>query len=183
MLLLNNQPLQYDTPFTHDGVSYPANWLRLSSLEQKQAIGIVEVADVVEERYDQRFYWGVRSPKDHEQLQKHWIDKVKATASSLLSPTDWYITRLAETGKEVPAEVLVRREQIRAYSDDKEAAINSTSTTRGLEIYINSELYQEWEPVASQQPIEPKPPAAGVDTMPIDLEPPTAETMPVDLPE
>ena len=42
-------------------IQYPANWLRLSTLEEKQAIGITEVADPV--AYDDRFYWGVDNPK------------------------------------------------------------------------------------------------------------------------
>jgi hypothetical protein len=46
MFLLNNVALPLDTPFRDaDGNSYPANWLRLTSLEEKQAIGITEVPD------------------------------------------------------------------------------------------------------------------------------------------
>lgn len=46
MFLLNNVPLPLDTPFKDAaGNSYPANWLRLTTLEEKQAIGIVEVPD------------------------------------------------------------------------------------------------------------------------------------------
>ena len=46
MFLLNGQSLPIDTPFRDaDGNSYPANWLRLTSLEEKQAIGITEVPD------------------------------------------------------------------------------------------------------------------------------------------
>jgi hypothetical protein len=62
MFLLNGQPLPLDTPFEINGTSYPANWLRLTSLEEKQAVGITEVADVTT-TYDDRFYWGVDSPK------------------------------------------------------------------------------------------------------------------------
>jgi hypothetical protein len=58
----NNTPIPLDTPFTIDGTSYPANWLRLTSLAEKQAVGIEEVADVTE-TYDSRFYWGVDNPK------------------------------------------------------------------------------------------------------------------------
>ena len=54
MLILNGKPLSYDRAFTHAGIQYPANWLRLSSLSEKQAIGISEVAD--EPAYDQQFY-------------------------------------------------------------------------------------------------------------------------------
>lgn len=58
----NNTPIPLDTPFTIDGTSYPANWLRLTSLEEKNAVGITEVPDVTE-TYDSRFYWGVDNPK------------------------------------------------------------------------------------------------------------------------
>ena len=54
--LLNGKPLPIDTPFTtEDGVQRPANWLRLATQAEKEAIGITEVADAV--RADDRFYW------------------------------------------------------------------------------------------------------------------------------
>ena len=62
MFLLNGNPLPLDTPFTIDGTSYPANWLRLTSIAEKNAVGITEVADVTT-TYDDRFYWGVDNPK------------------------------------------------------------------------------------------------------------------------
>jgi len=58
----NNVTIPLDTPFTIDGTSYPANWLRLTSLEEKNAVGITEVPDVTE-TYDSQFYWGVDNPK------------------------------------------------------------------------------------------------------------------------
>ena len=58
----NNQTIPLDTPFTIDGTSYPANWLRLTSLAEKNAVGITEVADVTT-TYDDRFFWGVDNPK------------------------------------------------------------------------------------------------------------------------
>ena len=58
----NDTVIPLDTPFTIDGTSYPANWLRLTSLAEKQAVGITEVADVTT-TYDDRFYWGVDNPK------------------------------------------------------------------------------------------------------------------------
>ena len=58
----NNQTIPLDTPFTIDGTSYPANWLRLTSLAEKNAVGITEVADVTT-TYDDRFFWSVDNPK------------------------------------------------------------------------------------------------------------------------
>jgi hypothetical protein len=71
MFMLNGQPLPIDTPFEADGIQYPANWLRLTTLEEKQAIGITEVPDP--ESYDSRFYWGVGNPKlleDREEVDQ-----------------------------------------------------------------------------------------------------------------
>ena len=62
MFQLNNRTIGLDQPFTDEaGTQYPANWLRLATPEQRAAIGITEVADP--EPYDDRFYWGVNSPK------------------------------------------------------------------------------------------------------------------------
>ena len=58
----NDTVIPLDTPFTIDGTSYPANWLRLTSLEEKNAVGITEVPDVTE-TYDSQFYWGANNPK------------------------------------------------------------------------------------------------------------------------
>ena len=42
---LDGVTLKMDLPFTSRGFKYPANWLRLNTLEQKKAIGITEEAD------------------------------------------------------------------------------------------------------------------------------------------
>jgi hypothetical protein len=70
MFLLNNKPLSPDTAFTHEGIQYPANWLRLASLEEKQAIGITEVPDPV--RADDSFYWDgdINNPKALEDREE-----------------------------------------------------------------------------------------------------------------
>ena len=64
MFMLNNNPLPVGRAFVHDGIQYPANWLRLASAAEKAAIGITEVADPV--RADDRFYWDgdVNLPKE-----------------------------------------------------------------------------------------------------------------------
>ena len=48
MFMLNNVPLPLDTPFRDAaGNSYPPNWLRLTTIHEKNAIGITEVPDPV----------------------------------------------------------------------------------------------------------------------------------------
>ena len=157
MLILDGRPLSYDRAFTHSGIQYPANWLRLSSLEEKTAIGITEVTDAP--GYDQRFYWGPDLPKDHAGLVTLWIEKTNQTAYTLLAPSDWYIIRKQETEVAVPQDLLDRRGEIRTYCDTKREAISATTTTDELAAYITSTAYSEWEPSASTPEPTQEPPA------------------------
>ena len=61
-------------------------------------------------------------------LKSKAIDTVKAQAAGLLNPTDWYVTRKAETGTEIPADVLTYREAVRTASGAIESAIEACST-------------------------------------------------------
>ena len=96
MFMLNGKSLALDVAFTSGGINYPANWLRLTTIAEKNAIGITEVAGPA--WYDQRFYWGVGNPKTLADLKVLWIDNQKSTAGSLLSKTDWMIIRKEEAG-------------------------------------------------------------------------------------
>jgi hypothetical protein len=60
---LGTKTIQLDTPFTHNDIQYPANWIRLASEEDKSAIGMTWEADAV--RADDRFYWdgNINNPK------------------------------------------------------------------------------------------------------------------------
>jgi len=123
MFLLNGNPLPLDTPFTIDGTSYPANWLRLTSIEEKNAVGITEVADVTT-TYDDRFYWSADNPKQLDDLTvtpeqgepyiqhglKHqWIAQVKDTANKLLAQSDWMVIRKVERSVDIPADTVTYR--------------------------------------------------------------------------
>ena len=64
--LLDGNPLAVDVPFTYGDVHYPANWLRLSTADEKTALGITEVAD--DPVYDGRFIM-VMDLQKHLQIQ------------------------------------------------------------------------------------------------------------------
>jgi hypothetical protein len=113
MFLLNGQPLQLDAPFAVDGTSYPANWLRLTSIEEKNAIGITEVADTTV-TYDDRFYWGVDIPMDLDVLKTRWSTQVKDTANKLLAQTDWMVIRKVERSVDIPADTAIYRAAVLA---------------------------------------------------------------------
>ena len=149
MLKLNNKPLSYDRAFTHADIQYPANWLRLSSLEERNALGITEVADAPS--WDKKFYWGVDNPKDHTQLVEQWVSQVKQTAGSLLAQTDWYVIRMSDSAKPIPTSVQLERSEIRRFSDEKEAAIEATTTTEELAAYVTSAAFTLWEEVEEEE--------------------------------
>lgn len=153
---LNGQTLNLDRPFTtEDGRQFPSNWLRLSSLAEKEALGITEIPDQPTANYDQRFYWSPDLPKRLEDepavdengdpildadgiqiinkgLKSNWIAQQKQIAGTLLAPTDWYVTRKSEKGTEIPADVLTYREAIRTVCDAREAEISACTTTDEL---------------------------------------------------
>lgn len=141
MFLLDGKPLPVDTPFTVNDVQYPANWLRLASAEEKAAIGISEVPDP--QPYDDRFYWGPNNPKDLETLKATLVSQVKATAGTLLSQSDWKITRLIETSIPVDEDTLAHRTAVREKSNELEATINAASSVPALEAIVFSWPVQE----------------------------------------
>jgi len=147
MFILDGKPLSPDVPFEHDGIQYPANWLRLASPDERAAIGITEVPDPVP--YDQRFQWGWTEGgqpiwKDHGQLVEQWSQQTRTTAGTLLQPTDWMIIRHADNGTEIPIDWQLWRQLVRITTGDKITAIEATTTTEELAAYITGADYPTW---------------------------------------
>jgi len=144
MLKLDNKPLSYDRAFTHAGIQYPANWLRLSSLEERNALGITEVAN--DPTYDQRFYWGVDNPKqlndktetvDGEEvkttgLKTLWSATQGEIAASLLAPSDWRIIKAKETGTNIPSAWKTYRAAVRTACNTRQTEIGNAADVPAL---------------------------------------------------
>ena len=147
MLKLDNKPLSYDRAFTHNDIQYPANWLRLSSLEERNALGITEVAN--DPTYDQRFYWGVDNPKQLNDkpavdedgkelgytqtgLKTQWSATQGEIAASLLAPSDWRIIKAKETGTNIPSAWKTYRAAIRTACNTRQTEINAVADVPAL---------------------------------------------------
>jgi hypothetical protein len=145
---LGTQTIQLDTPFIHNDIQYPANWIRLATEEDKAAIGLVWEADPV--RADDRFYWdgNVNNPKDIDQVKVMLVSQSKATAGSMLSQSDWKIIRATETGIAASAETLAERAAIRTASNDNETAINACTSVDQLAVLQLVFPQKEIAPVA-----------------------------------
>ena len=150
MFILDGKPLSPDVAFTHDGIQYPANWLRLSTQLDRDRLGIVWEPDP--EPYDQRFYWGPGLPKDHAQLIEQWVAQTRTTANTLLAPTDWIIIREADNGKAADPLLKTWREDIRLATGVKVTAIRDTLDTDDLAAYVTGADYPVWpaDPYAPQ---------------------------------
>ena len=151
--LLNGKPLAVDVPFTVGDINYPANWLRLSSAQEKKDLGITEVADAP--TYDSRFYWGNGTAKalddvnatdengdplldeNGNQIVTLGVKSVlkaqeKANAGSLLAKYDWYVVRKAETSKAIPTAIKTYRTAVRTACLTRETEIDNCADTAAL---------------------------------------------------
>ena len=144
-----------------DGNQYPTNWTTVLSQEQKDAIGIVWVADPAP--VDKRFYWDHDLPKRLEDenavdenddpvldgdgnqvvnkgLKTEWVAKQKEIAGSLLASTDWYVIRKAEDSTAaIPDAVATYRAAVRTVSGTRESEINATTTTTELKALVDNQ--------------------------------------------
>lgn len=128
--------------FTLNDVQYPANWLNLSTPDEKAALDLVEVI-TVGERKDDRYYWVseqlvgaeliiTSTPKDLEAVRALCIANLKASAYSLLFTSDWMITRKAETGVDLPAEWAQYRDEVRLEVQLRKTEIANAETVDAL---------------------------------------------------
>lgn len=142
MFFLDGQELQIDTPFEHDGIKYPANWLRLSTPEERAAIGITEVTP--EPRPNDEFYYvsdngdGTYTaiPRPVPEVQSYLVASCNDQSYRLLFPTDWMIIRRSETGVEVPADILTYRGAVRTSCENNVASVQACTTIPELEALV-----------------------------------------------
>lgn len=122
---LNGKTLQLDVPWEHNGVQYPANWLRLSTAQDRAELGITWVDN--DPTWNQKWYWGYDSdgnliPKTYTDLKTLWIAQTKDTAYKLLQPSDYLWPKLQEANSSFSAAKT-------AYSDSPWSTWRSTIRT------------------------------------------------------
>jgi len=88
------------------------------------------------------------TPVDHitdlQEAKEFSNTLIRTTAHSILSPTDWYITRYTEIGTEVPEEISTFRSTIRSEAQTKITQVNSQETLEDLKDYLRSSEYSTW---------------------------------------
>ena len=173
--LLDGKPLAVDVAFTtSNGTQYPANWLRLTTKAEKEAIGITEVADAP--TYDSRFYWNdgtakalddVNAKDEKGNLLKDengdqvvilgvksvLKSKEKETAGGLLAPYDWYVVRKVEKSTAIPTAISTFRDAVRTACDTREKEIDACANTAALVTLYGSK--EDGTPNMTQYPDDP----------------------------
>ena len=171
---LDGNPLAVDVAFSHNDIQYPANWLRLSTSQEKKDLGIIEGAD--DPVYDSRFYWSDGTAKtltdtnevdengdpvldaDGNQVVTLGVKSVlkaqeKQIANSLLAIYDWYIVRKLEKSTAIPTAITTFRDGVRTACDTREKEIDACSDTAALvTLYSNKE---DGTPNMTQYPTDP----------------------------
>lgn len=151
---LNDKKLPIDKPFTIGDINYPANWLKLSTADERKALGITEEADPVIK--DQRFYnidGSARAINDvnavddngdpvldingnqavTKGLKTIFKDIEKVTIKQLLSKYDWQVIRKIEKGIAMDSNVVSYRDGIRAAYETRKTEIDACSDVAALE--------------------------------------------------
>lgn len=133
-----NRYLRMGNPFDYEGNQYPANWIELSTPEEKAELGLEEVI-TTNSPADQRYYWVseeldgaeltyINTPKDLGQCKEVAISQTNAVAYSLLSPSDWMVTRQAEASVPVPSAWTAYRDDVRTTANQAKAEYTACST-------------------------------------------------------
>jgi hypothetical protein len=153
MFLLNGNPLAVDSAFTHNEISYPANWLRLATEAEKSAIGITEVADPV--RADDRFYWNGDStlPKaleDKEEVDKDgnpmFVKVYDPATESMVDTTERLVTKGLKSNfiaqvKQTAGSILAQTDWMVIRKAERDVAIpTATATYRASVVAKATEL-------------------------------------------
>jgi len=136
-------------------VQYPRNIFVLWSKEELAAIGIKPYSEV---HPDQRYYTSgaltrtetdgemvgtyAAIAKDVDALKETMLQSVKSIAGSLQSQVDWYWSRAAKGGTEVPSDVAAHATAIYTEMDAKESAIAAMTTLDEVKAYQNKPMVE-----------------------------------------
>lgn len=161
--------LPMDIPWEHNDVQYPANWLRLSSSQDRAMLGISW--GVEQQSWDQRFYWGVDNPKQLDDvtdddgnvttgLKTQWKATQNEIAASLLAPSDWRVVKELEVNSSFaaaktafPTAWQTYRAAVRTSCNTRQTEIDACSTVDELkELLLGSAMILKTKEVVEADP-------------------------------
>ena len=120
-----------------ENFKHPYRWVQWSSAD-KEKWGVTWEDDVGQDPFDSFYYYGWNSdgdallPKPLADLKASKVSRAKDVSASMLSITDWYITRKAETNTAVPSGITAYRTAVRANYTTLKTAIGNASNIAEL---------------------------------------------------
>ena len=136
------QYIQEGTAFEINGVQYPANWLNLSTPQEKADIGLEEVIATNSPANDQ-YYWVsqelngatltyVNIPKDLDTCKANTVSQLRNTAYTILLPTDWMVVKAFETSTPIAPDWNTWRASVRTTCENAVKAVNACTNVDEL---------------------------------------------------
>jgi len=120
-------------------IRHPRNWV-IWTAAYKEAMGLVWEDDPTPlGAFDSFYYWGWNSdgdallPKPLAGLKEAKVNDAKSMSASLLSNTDWYVTRKTEVNTAIPSGITAYRTAVRVNYTSLKTAINNASDIAGLQ--------------------------------------------------
>ena len=132
--------LPLDKAFNHNNISFPANWLRLSTPADKEAQGISWVTP--EEPPV------VRAPLEREKADG--VARAKDTANKMLAGSDWQVIAKTERGREIPEDVSQYRADIIAECARLEEQFSTAESYEAIDA-----IQQNWPLTQEEQAMQP----------------------------
>jgi len=166
---LGDRTLQLDVAWDYNNVQYPANWLRLSTDQDRSELGIEWVNN--DPTWNQKWYWGYDTdgnliPKTYTDLKTLWVGMTNDTAYKLLQPSDYLWSKLQQQNSSFAAAKTAYdaspwstwRATIRTEAAAMVTAIENTASVgdmspyadlgrvQALQEYIEGGTYNVWTP-------------------------------------
>ena len=161
-----NRVFKVPTAFKHPttGNQYPRNWITLATNSEKAAIGLIEItysgsygdsnyytnsesAPVYDASAGTVVITKSKTAKNLASLKAEKIQAIENSANSLMSQTDWYVTRKSETSTAIPAKVTAYRTACRLVCNSTKTAIGNASDLAGLiALYDNAAGISQSDP-------------------------------------
>ena len=144
----DGQYIQEGQAFTVGDVQYPANWLNLSTPEDKAAIGLEEVIATNSPASDV-YYWVsstlykatltyTNTPKDLTSVKFNALSQVNNTAYTILQPSDWMVVKATETSTPINPDWNTYRASVRATADQTRTAVTAAQDVDAVATIMGS---------------------------------------------
>ena len=139
MYYANDKKLPLNQGFKLDNLTYPANFLTVSSKEQLETLGITWKEPPVQKFKNEKFYYNTvqdgvvtSTPKDLDMLKRNLISQANRAAHSMLSGSDWMVVKQAETSTGILPEWSEHRSEIRTEANRQCGQVEEATSIESL---------------------------------------------------